>query len=111
MPKTSMFLLRTLCFKINLKTWFLRQLENIFNLQTQGVETGKDYLPISIPWLINGQYICSYVTENGLQPQGQCERRTITRGEYNSGLHKSSEMKQSSFHTPFLSGFLWLTEH
>lgn len=49
--------------------------------------------------------------ENGLQTQGEYEIKVITKGEYNSGLCKSSEMKQSYFHTPFLSGFLWLTEH
>lgn len=49
--------------------------------------------------------------ENRLQTQGECEIRVITGGEYNSRLRKSSEMKKLSFHTPFLSGFLWLTEH
>lgn len=39
--------------------------------------------------------------ENGLQTQGEYEIRAITRGECNSELHKSSEVKQSSFHTPF----------
>lgn len=49
--------------------------------------------------------------ESRLPTQGLYEIGVITRGEYNVGLHNSSKTKSSSFHTPFLAGFLWLMVH
>lgn len=49
--------------------------------------------------------------ENGLQTEGEHDLRVIKGEKIILGYIKSSEMKQSSFHTPFLSGFLWVTEH
>lgn len=55
-----------------------------------------------------GNVIAVTSLENVLQTLGISELIVVKRGEYNFGLHRSSEMKQSSLHTTFLSGFLWL---